>query len=515
MYRHTSPSNPPTSPSYSPTSPSSCPTSPSSSPASPSYSPTSPSYYPTSPSCYPTSPSYSPASPSYSPTSPSYSPTSPSYSPTSPSYSPTSPSYSPASPSYYPTSQSYSHTSPSYSPTSPSYSPASPSYSPTAPSYSPATPSYIPFPSRDTFYTIGVQSNGIQHWEFETAEPELYFALCGSNAALAEQLLVEKHDPNAIFRLKVGFTGESYTHYPLHRAVQTGNKYLVDILLKHGSDPNCRDGQGMTPLCLWLHLRLSFRRILSDHLCLYDIHILLQLIKAGSNVKIGFTDQKENKVTPLQLVLNIVTTTLDGVFKVISSRTRYASQRVPYCRFVELKFSILWLLAKSGAICTWSRDVGGCMTQLQLSLISVCEKASRLSREYHWPLHHLSAIQNHIQRCLDILQEIQPPMSLLDLCRFAVRQALGSGLEDKLEQLGLPVPVKDCMLPHDLQAIVDGLSHTTSDSDRDLPLSDSDSDRDFTLSDSDSSSPYRCLDMCHPECSKYYRAIYYEVMFNV
>ena len=392
-----------------------------------------------------------------------------------------------------PTSTSHSPTSRPclYDSTSDS-SASSPPYSPGPPS--PPSPKW-PHPDavEHVFYVKGVKSHQTRITAFESTEPELFHAVCDKDVALVEKLLGEKHDPNAIFQLKIEFEGEnrSYTQYPLHRAVQTGNKDLIDVLLKHGSDPNCTNGQGVTPLYLLLRLLQTNPSYSSEH----GVHVVLLLIKAGSDVKFEFTDKQEKIVTPLHLALNKMTTTLYNLLDNISNRTLatslYPSQWVSGCGGMESEFSILWLLAKSGAIGTWSNDVGCRLTQLEVPLKSVCEKASHLSEEMYWPLHHISAIQKHIQRCLDILQEIHPPMNLLELCRIAVRQALGPGLEGKLEQLGLPVPVKDCILHHDLQAFVDGLSQTM-ESNPDLPNA---------MSDSDSSSPSMFSDLSPPQYS--------------
>ena len=366
---------------------------------------------------------------------------------------------SPASPSYS------IPDSPSYIPDSPSYSPTSPSYSPTSPSYLPASPVYLEWPHPDVveeeFYISGVTSFDSRNTAFESTEPELLYAVCDNNVVLVENLLIQKHDPNVIFRLKIEFEGENrcYTQYPLHRAVQTGNKDLVDILLKHGSDSNCRNGQGITPLCLlFCLLHSSTFNSYSHHPYVRGVPILLLLLKAGSDVNFEFTDKVGKIVTPFHLVLNQVTTTLHNTLMNMSNRVLTTTM---WCGTIASEFSILWLLAKSGAICTYSRDVGCRLTQLEVSLRSVYEIVDRLSQEKNWSLEHHSAAQNNLQRCLDILQEIQPPLSLMDLSRVAIRQTIGPGLEDKLEKLGLPVPIRNFTGYHDLPATVDGLAQTT------------------------------------------------------
>ena len=419
------------------------------------------------------------------------------------------------------------------------------------------------------FYTRGVTSREIYSAAFESTEPELFHAVCDSNVTLVEKLLVEKHDPNAIFRLKTSFEGEnrSYSQYALHRAVQTGNKDLVHILLKHGSDPNCRNGQEKTPLQLLFRvikkrnlardyplerrssdpvivemlLKAGADLMLSDHNlghittyltcngwslleilitagtnhnnailrhrlieeCLFTLvtkcgqrdsngkcgygvlkscleagltpHVLrkglehaiqhnvpnavLLLIKAGADVNFVFTDSQDQMVTPFGLALNLVTTSLDSISKrPILSHLSCGPPVIYACGYINSLLSVLWLLAKSGAISTWSRNDGCRLVQFEVALRSAYQEVGRLCREKNWSSEHHSAAQHHIQRCLDILQEIQPPMSLLDFCRIAVRQALGTGLEDKLAQLGLPVPVRDCILLDDLQDIVDGIA---------------------------------------------------------
>ena len=433
----------------------------------------------------------------------------------------------------------------------------------------------------EVFYTMGVTSREVHSAAgFESTEPALFHAVCDNDFALVEKLLIEKHDPNVIFQMKTEFQGKnrSYTQYPLHRAVQTGNKDLVDILLKHGGDPNCRNGQEKTPLRLlfrvmqlsgipagggrpsdsdrviaemllragaymtldfgtfggqilkdilsgstlidgnwtWLemlvtagtnanvrkHLIEKCRNYVGDHLfvffnlvtkcgepdsngkCGYDIldsclkaglaprvlrhglqlavdHVVpravLLLIKAGANVNFEYKDRQGKLVTPFLLALNQVTATVDNISKrSIWPDFLLASHVIYACRYIDSEFSILLLLAKSGAISTWSRDVGCRLVQIEVALRSAYEAIDRLFREQNWSLEDQSAAQNHLQRCLDNLQAIKPS-NLLDLCCVAVRQALGPGLEDKLKQLGLPVTIRDCML-HDLQDIVDGIA---------------------------------------------------------
>ena len=444
---------------------------------------------------------------------------------------------------------------------------------------------------QEAFYGVGVTSRQARSPSFrrQSTESKLFQAVCDNDVALVENLLVEGHDPNAIFQLKTSFERDtrSYTQYPIHRAVQTGNKDVVDILLKHGSDPNYRDGQGTKPLYLLFRLNRSsivdsdgrrpsdpvivemllkagatitlsdqnirdiiagellpfnrwsllemlvtvgtyhnhanFRNLLiekcrnykkdtscvfftlvtkcgesdSNGKCGYGVlesclkgglepdvlrhglklaidHVVpnavLLMIKAGADVNFEFTDGQEEMVTPFDLVLNRVNESVSNLPTNVSVLTHISYSKLTLiCRDIDARFSVLWLLAKSGATCIWSRDVGCRLVQVRMSLRSVYGEVDRLIREEIWSLEHYSAVQNHLQRCLDIIQKIPPLMSLLDLCRIAVRKALGSGLEDKLEQLGLPVPVKDCILHHDLQAIVDGIVPLDEGPERRLP----------------------------------------------
>ena len=80
----------------------------------------------------------------------------------------------------------------------------------------------------------------------------LYWAVRLNNVPLVEKLLIQNHNPNAIFRWKFEFDGESreFFQFPLHRAVQTRNPGLVELLLQHGSEPNSIDSVGRTPLQL-------------------------------------------------------------------------------------------------------------------------------------------------------------------------------------------------------------------------------------------------------------------------
>ena len=165
-----------------------------------------------------------------------------------------------------------------------------------------------PLAAKKIFYTRGVTSHQVGHAAFESTEPELFCAVCDNDVALVEKLLVEKHScPNAIFRLKIQFEGVnmSYTQYPLHRAVQTCNKNLVDVLLRYGSDPNCTNGQEKTPLQLLFRLiRRSTTAMIIDYsdpaerhpaiireMLKTDRHfsypiIMEMLLKAGADMKL-------------------------------------------------------------------------------------------------------------------------------------------------------------------------------------------------------------------------------------
>ena len=448
-------------------------------------------------------------------------------------------------------------------------------------SYHPADSGW-PHPQavKEVFYIRGITSPNVSSTGFESTEPELFHAVCDNNVALVEKLLVENHDPNAIFRLKIQFEGEnmSYTQYPLHRAVQTSNKNLVDILLKHGSDPNYMDGQNRTPLQLLFHLirsssflragdysasgerhtsdpvivemllkagaditlddkilthimegpPVTFHRwyllemlvmaktnvrnqliekcrnhvddysfvlftlvtkcgepdsngkygysvlesclkgglqpdvlrhglkLAIDHVVPNAVHLL---IEAGTDVKFEFTDGQEKMVTPFHLALNLLTLTLDNLSRrSLLSDFSLALEVIYACGYIDSQLSVLWLLAKSGATSTWSRDIDCRLVQFEVVLKSTYEEVDRLFRENNWSTEHHTAAQNHLQRCLDILQEIQSPMNLLHRCCIAVRQTLGSRIKDKLDQLELPVPVKECILHYDLQAFVDRIA---------------------------------------------------------
>lgn len=71
----------------------------------------------------------------------------------------------------------------------------------------------------------------------------------GDNDRL-QQLLQDGHSPN----VKGGTTcwirgaSEFYTRTPLHYAAKGAHLLCVRMLLKHGADPNSRDGDGYTPL---------------------------------------------------------------------------------------------------------------------------------------------------------------------------------------------------------------------------------------------------------------------------
>ena len=367
--------------------------------------------------------------------------------------------------------------------------------------------------------------------------------------------------------------------HPLHRAVQTGNRDLVALLLKHGIDPNGTNELGQTPLhLLFVRLispyyfstpgrfsdpviagmllkagadmtldedtlvKLFISASLNNNIwsllgvliaerndakkqlierCRkkdafnflvmecgrpdsngkygYDIlesclkvgvepHVLrhglqlaiefvvlnavLLLIKTGADMDLDFAGHAGKMLTPFHFALNHVTTFMNIMpVKLHKSVARYPISDKDF-QHIDSRFRVLWLIAKAGGR-TMSSVVRFNLAHCKVTLRSVYDRFL-LDRRY-WPLQSHSAVQNHLRLWLDILNEIQPPTSLLDLCRIAVRQALWPGFEDKLKKLALPVPLRDCILPTDhLQAIVDGIAPTTSDSNPDFPHAISD-----------------------------------------
>ena len=83
-----------------------------------------------------------------------------------------------------------------------------------------------------------------------STEMDLYWAVRQNNVPLVGKMLTQNQSSNAIFRWKVKGGSRDFFQFPLHRAVQTGNPELVELLLQHGSDPNSCDSIGCTPLQL-------------------------------------------------------------------------------------------------------------------------------------------------------------------------------------------------------------------------------------------------------------------------
>ena len=405
-----------------------------------------------------------------------------------------------------------------------------------------------------------------------STEMDLYWAVRQNNVPLVGKMLTQNQSSNAIFRWKVKGESRKFFQFPLHRAVQTGNPELVELLLQHGSDPNSCDSVGCTPLqllflcnmytnvfrvgpdccqtdpdiarmlleggtrideemwcplfrfanrrrmpCRWSFVGLlllaensgrnrllnecrdcdndngDFFRIVTEcgrgdfngrfgyevlehclkagveqHILNHSIQLaikqwmnmptfkkVLLLIKAGVDVNAEWEDNGQ-MTTPFHFILNEVTILIDKYLK-RSCVEEFQSGEL------DTGFSILWLLIKSG-----SRPLGDLYSHLgriEVPLRSIYDMTHTNSQIKNWSCRRHSAVLGHLQRCLDIIREIQPPSSLMELSRIVAQRALGPWSEDKVQQLQLPRRIKETLNYHDCQAIVDGVAkyHWTYD----------------------------------------------------
>ena len=401
-----------------------------------------------------------------------------------------------------------------------------------------------------------------------SSEMDLYWAVRLNNVALVEKLFTQNHSPNTIFRWKFEFEGGSreFFQFPLHRAAQTGNPELVELLLQHGSDPNSIDSVGRTPLQLlfqcnvdltsdrtadrsstdpvvagilleggtkideemwcslfalanrsvparWSFLELllseencgrnrllddcrdcdnddqTFFRIVTEcgegdingmygyrvlEYCLkagMEQHVLqhslqlaikqeaifpaaiLLLIKAGVDVNAEIVD-KGKTATPLYFLFSKITK-LIGKYLERDFIDEFHSGEL------DSEFSIVWLLIKAGNvshISSSSFDIYSHLGQNETSIRLLYDKTLHYSEKKNWSCRRRVAVLGHLQRCLNIIREIQPHNSLMELSRIVVRKALGPWSDDKMDQLQLPARIKECIKYHDCQAIVDGVA---------------------------------------------------------
>ena len=407
-----------------------------------------------------------------------------------------------------------------------------------------------------------------------STEMDLYWAVRQNNVPLVGKLLTENQNSNSSFRWKVKGGSREFFQFPLHRAVQTGNPELVELLLQHGSDPNSCDSMGCTPLqllflcniyiygtnvfragpdccqtdpdiarmwlegatrideemwcslfrfanrrmpCRWSFMGLlllaensgrnrllnecrdcdndngDFFRIVIEcgqgdsngrfgyevlehclkagveqHILKHSLQLaikqwtnmptlkkVLLLIKAGVDVNAEWEDNGQ-RTTPFHFILNEATILIDKYLKIKCIKEFQSGE-------LDTGFSILWLLIKSGS--RPSGDLYSHLGQIEVSLRSIYDTTHTNSLIKNWSCRRHSAVLGHLQRCLDIIREIQPPSSLLELSRIVVQRALGPWSENKVQQLQLPRRIKETLNYHDFQAIVDGVAkyHWTYD----------------------------------------------------
>ena len=227
---------------------------------------------------------------------------------------------------------------------------------------------------------------------------------------------------------------------------------LYNIVSECGEvDDNSRYGYGVLEHCLKAGVdpRILQRCLgvaIKHHPTLLIAMILL--IKAGVNVNCKLEDSKGKTVTPLRFVLEKITESVDRYLeKCFADETQSGD--------LDSEFSALWLLIKAGS--GFPADIHGQLVHVEVSIKLLYDKARLYSETNNWSCRRRSAVLSHLQRCLDIIQEIQPPYSLMELSRIVVRKALGPWSEDRVEQLKLPLRIKECITYHDCQTIVDGV----------------------------------------------------------
>ena len=85
---------------------------------------------------------------------------------------------------------------------------------------------------------------------YEWGEYILHKAASEGDRATLQQLLEEGYSPSTTGGISCWLRGASeiHTRTPLHYATKHGHLDCIRLLLKHGANPNSKDGDGYTPL---------------------------------------------------------------------------------------------------------------------------------------------------------------------------------------------------------------------------------------------------------------------------
>ena len=131
-------------------------------------------------------------------------------------------------------------------------------------------------------------------YSYSWGEHILHKAASEGDTASLQQLLEEGHSPKDTGGTTCWLRGASppHTRTPLHYAAKHGHLICIRLLLKHGADPNTRDGDGYTPLH-YLSQMYSPSRDLHDNLR----QCVASLVECGADVRARTNSGR----TPLEL----------------------------------------------------------------------------------------------------------------------------------------------------------------------------------------------------------------------
>ena len=218
------------------------------------------------------------------------------------------------------------------------------------------------------------------------------------------------------------------------------------------ADNNGRYGYGVLEHCLKAGLEPHFLQRCLERTIKHQPTLpaaVILLMKAGVDVDWELEDFQGKIVTPFCFILDKVTASVGKCLENVFVDEAHSGD-------LDSEFSALWLLVKAGS--SFPAGIHRQLVDVEVSIRLLYDKTNLYSETKNWSFRRQSAVMGHLQRCLDIIREIQPPSSLIDLSRIAVRDVLSPWSEDKVKLLQLPEQSKQCIKYHDCQAIVDGVA---------------------------------------------------------